>query len=229
MKLFILKQRIAPATLVATLIASLIGFTTQSHAEEMVALPLELPDPMFKGTPVPAKVPNLRKPSGHARPAFMVPKGTVNLAAGKEVTSSDDFPVIGELEMLTDDDKDGAEGSYVELGPAQQWVQIDLGEKAKIHAIVVWHFHAQARVYHDVVVQISDDKDFVEGVTTVFNSDNDNSSKLGLGEDQSYIETNEGELIDAKATEGRYVRLYSSGNTANEMNHYVEVAVYGTK
>jgi hypothetical protein len=27
---------------------------------------------------------------------------------------------------------------------------------------------------------------------------------------------------------GRYVRLYSNGNTSNDLNHYVEVEVYGT-
>ena len=29
-------------------------------------------------------------------------------------------------------------------------------------AIVVWHFHSQERVYHDVIVQVSDDKDKTE-------------------------------------------------------------------
>ena len=48
----------------------------------------------------------------------------------KKVTSSDDAPVIGELAMVTDGDKEGADGSYVELGPDKQWVQIDLGAAA---------------------------------------------------------------------------------------------------
>ena len=26
---------------------------------------------------------------------------------------------------------------------------------------------------------------------------------------------------------GRYVRLYSNGNTSNDTNHYIEVEVYG--
>jgi len=26
---------------------------------------------------------------------------------------------------------------------------------------------------------------------------------------------------------GRYVRLYSNGNTTNKMNHYIEVEVFG--
>lgn len=198
------------------------------EAEEKVPLALELPKPMFVGTPIPAKIANLEKPLGRARPDFYVPKGTVNIGAGKAITGSDDFPVIGELEMVTDGDKAGSEGSYVELGPGSQYVQIDLAAPHAIHAILVWHYHAQARAYHDVIVQVSDDPDFIDGVTTVFNNDHDNSAGMGEGQDKAYIETSEGRLIDAKGATGRYVRLYSSGNTANDMNHYVEVEVFGT-
>jgi hypothetical protein len=34
-------------------------------------------------------------------------------------------------------------------------------------------------------------------------------------------------LIDAKGVKGRYVRLYSKGNTTNKLNHYIEVEVFG--
>ena len=118
------------------------AFTSAAVAEEMVKLELELPKPLFAGTPKAIKTPNLeRKP---VIPEIMVPKGTENLAAGKAVTSSDDFPVIGELEYVTDGDKDGADGSYVELGPGVQWVQIDLGAKKTLYAVALWHYHAQA-------------------------------------------------------------------------------------
>ena len=46
--------------------------------------------------------------------------------------------------------------------------------------------------------------------------------------DYEYIETYEGRLIDAKGVKGRYVRLYSNGNTSSDMNHYIEVEVYAT-
>ena len=42
---------------------------------------------------------------------------------------------------------------------------------AEIYAIVVWHYHGEARVYHDVVVQLADDSDFIENVQTIFNND----------------------------------------------------------
>jgi hypothetical protein len=30
-----------------------------------------------------------------------------------------------------------------------------------------------------------------------------------------------------KAARLQYVRLYSNGNTANDMNHYIQVEIYG--
>ena len=109
----------------------------------------------------------------------------------------------------------------------KQHVQIDLGAKYKIHAALLWHYHAQARVYRDVVVQVADDPDFIANVRTIFNNDHDNSSGLGIGKNKEWIETYEGRLIAAKGVIARYVRLYSNGSTANEMNHYVEVEIYG--
>jgi hypothetical protein len=136
--------------------------------------------------------------------------------------------VIGELEMITDGEKEGGDGYFVELGPGKQWVQIDLGARYALHAIVAWHYHSQARVYRDVIVQVSDDKDFLKGVTSIFNNDHDNSSGLGIGKDKEFIEVAEGKLFDPKAVAGRYVRMYSNGNTVNDLNHYVEVEIHGT-
>ncbi|HPD15637.1 MAG TPA: hypothetical protein PLE19_11840 [Planctomycetota bacterium] len=189
----------------------------------------ELPLPMFRGTPKELKFDeHIEKPSGKPRPAFLAPKGTKNVALKKPVTSSDDAPIIGELAQVTDGDKKGSDGSYVELGPGRQWVQIDLQEKYNIHALLVWHFHGEARIYHDVVVQVADDPDFITNVRTIYNNDYDNSSGLGIGKDLEYLESNEGRLMPCKDIVARYVRLYSKGSTANDMNHYTEVEVYAT-
>ena len=183
---------------------------------------------MFIGTPTNLRSPNLEKVTGKSREPFYVPKGTVLLSAKKTVTSSDAPPVIGELDMITDGEKAGGDGYFVELGPSPQWVQINLGASRPLHAVLAWHYHSQARVYRDVIVLISDDPAFKAGVTTVFNNDHDNSSKLGLGKDKEYIEVAEGKLFDPKGAKGRYVRLYSNGNTTNDLTHYVEVEVYGS-
>ncbi|MDR0901535.1 MAG: discoidin domain-containing protein [Opitutaceae bacterium] len=196
--------------------------------EKMVPFKTTLPKPKLAGTPVAVKVANLETDSDIAkRPPVLVPEGSTNLALNKTVTASDPFPVIGGLEQVTDGDKDSDEGSFVEFGDGKQWVQIDLAKESKISAIAVWHFHSQARAYNDVVVQISSDPDFLSGVTTVFNNDHDNTLGLGAGKDKTYTDTNKGRVIPVSAVAGRYVRLYSNGNTANTANHYIEVEVWG--
>jgi hypothetical protein len=208
-------------------VAAALLAATSLLAQNQVPLKTDLPKPLFVGTPVPINVPNLEPAQKGKRPDFMVPAGTTNLALGKKVTSSDSDPIVGTLDLVTDGDKAGDEGSWVELGLGKQWVQIDLEKEANIYAVLVWHFHSQARVYFDVVVQISDDPTFSKDVTTIFNADTNNELGLGAGKDLAYIETYEGKLIDAKGVKGRYVRLYSKGNTTNKMNHYIEVEVFG--
>ena len=212
-------------------VIGILGFLAPVSAgaqdQNKVELKLQLPKPMFVGTPKNIRTPNLEVVTGKSRPPFFVPAGTKLLSLNKPVTASDMAPVIGEVAFITDGEKSGEDGYFVEFGPGKQWVQIDLKESSVLSAILVWHYHSQARVYRDVVVQVADDKDFVTGVTTLFNNDHDSSSGLGIGKDKEYIETNEGRLIDAKGTKGRYVRLFSRGNTSNDMNHYVEVEIYG--
>jgi hypothetical protein len=210
-----------------TVIASALALAATASAAN-APLKVEVPKPLFAGTPRPISLANL-EPANTKRPDIMVAPDVKLLSKGKKVTSSDSLPVIGELSFITDGDKTGIDGAYVELGPNTQWVQVDLGSSAKIAAVAVWHFHSQARVYHDVVIQISDDAEFKKGVTTIFNTDDDNSSKLGKGSDKSYVETNNGRVIDAKGANGRYVRLYSNGNTSDELNHYCEVEVFGVQ
>lgn len=200
-----------------------------ASAQDEVPLVLDLPKPLFVGTPVPMNVSNLESPAARKRPVLLVPPGTVNLARDRPVKASDDLPVIGDIPFVTDGDKTGTDGSFVEFGPGVQWVQIDLGAEFPLSAVAVWHFHAQARVYHDVVVQVSSDPEFKEGVQTLFNNDHDNSAGLGAGSDPAYVETNAGRLIDARGLRARYVRLSSNGNTTDELNHYVEVEVFGQR
>ena len=154
-------------------------FTTNAFAEDMIPLASELPKPLMVGTPVPINVPNLEAKL-KKRPDFQVPVGTVNLAKGKKVTTSSGDPIVGTIDLITDGDKEGDEGSWVELDANKQWVQIDLEKTANISAIIVWHFHSQERAYRDVIVQVSDDAKFEKDVTTVF----DNSA---AGKDRPYV------------------------------------------
>lgn len=214
--------------LLALLFAATVPTRAETHEPpEQVPLRLELPRPLFVGTPVPVQLPHLEPPRTGPRPPFFVTAGVTNLALHRPVTSSDDWPLLGELEQITDGEKDGEEGFYVELGPGKQWVQIDLGASHPLYAVVVWHFHSQARVYRNVVVKLSDDPEFQEDVSIIFNNDLHNELGFGAGKDPAYVETSEGRIMDARGIKARYVRLYSSGNTTSAMNHYIEVEVYG--
>jgi len=201
--------------------------TESKEANTRVALDIKLPKPMFVGTPQDYKVPNLEKPLGRDRPPFLAPVGTKNVALGKPVFSTDEDPFIGEIEMITDGDKEAADGSFVELGPFKQHVTIDLEAEYNIYAIVIWHYHKQAWVFFDVAVQVGDEPDFITNVKTLFNNDIDNSLGQGVGKHKHYTETSEGKLIDAKGVQARYVRLHSNGSTGSDTNYYIEVEVYG--
>jgi len=194
---------------------------------KLAPIPIRLPKPLFVGTPKNLRTMNLEKPRSGPRPPFLAPAGVKNVALGKPVSGSDEDPIIGELDFVTDGEKSGADGTYVDLTFGSQYVQIDLEEACEIFAILLWHFHQEGRVYHDVVVQVAEDEDFISGVKTLYNNDDDNSSGLGVGKDLPYLETHEGKLIDARGAKARYIRLYSRGNTSNDQNHYVEVEVYG--
>lgn len=129
-----------------------------------------------------------------------------------------------------------ADDSFVELGPGRQWIQIDLEEEHEIFAIHVWHGIRSGQAVVDVVVQISSEEEFenedgttADHVTTVFNADHDRSSGLGLAAatDPVYRESHYGRVMPVDGVRGRYVRLYSNGNTSDPLNLHLEVMVYG--
>lgn len=164
---------------------------------------------------------------GNPKP-LMLPVNAFNVAAKRIVTSSERLFVIGSPEMVTDGIKDSYDGCYVELGRGLQWIQIDLSWRARLYAIVIWHRHVGLSVYHDVIVEVSDDPEFKKDVKVVFNNDDDNTAGRGLGKDKAYIATHKGKQIAVNGVPARYVRIYSNGNTRDELSHYAEVEVYGT-
>jgi len=191
-----------------------------------VQLETELPAEKVEGSPAPKNIPNLM-PRLKKFPKFLVPEGTVLVSKDKKVTSSDDYPILGDFPLVTDGDKEADEGCFLELIDGKQWVQIDLEESTPLYGIIVWHYHAAKRVYHDVIVQVSDDAEFKSGVTTLYNNDYDDSYGLGKGNNQPYIESRYGLLMDGKGAKARYVRLHSRGSSAGDTNQYTEVEVYG--
>ena len=205
-------------------VTAIIAIAIPANASE---LELELPEPYFGGTPLDYFGENLEEPNYKPRPAFEVPEGVTNVAKGKAVTASVENAEFGKLEFLTDGDKSYDQNSLLGLPTGKQWIQIDLGSVNTLYALTLWHFHEGDRVYFDVIVQVAEDAEFTEGVTTVFNNDHDNSSGHGAGEQKEYIESYKSKFLDLKGVTGRYVRFYSKGNTSDEINHYVEAEVFG--
>jgi len=212
-----------------TLALAALGMAAASlyaQAPKLVPAPIELPKPGLEGTPPNFNIPNLEKPSNKPRPPFLVPEGVTNVAKDKKVTSSEKEPLVGDLTMITDGDTEQVEGNDVELGPNVQSISIDLASPQEIYGILFWHYF-QPRVYYSVIVQTADDEAFKQNVQTWFNNDINNKAGQGAGKNLNYIESYEGKLVDAKGVKARYVRLYSAGNNANNLNHYVEVEVFG--
>jgi hypothetical protein len=190
-------------------------------------LPLVLPKSVALGTPKPLKITNLEPAPTGPRVLPKVPADAKNMALGCAVTCSAKEAVAGDFSFLTDGDKNGEEGFECELPRGMQWMQIDLAKEVDVHAIALWHFHRERRVYFCVVVQLSDDPDFKTGVTTIYNNDVENELGLGKGKDYAYYESNEGRVMPVAGVKARYVRFYSKGNSATPSNDYVEAEVWG--
>lgn len=199
-----------------------------AKAGNLVPLEIKLPAPAFKGTPKDIQLSAYVEPlSDKPRPPMMVPPGLKNLAPDAKISASDKNAPADTLAKVVDGDKEASDQSIVYMRKGTQYIQFDLGAPAEIFAIVIWHAHNSAKVYHDVIVQVADDQDFLDNVRTIFNNDQDNTSGLGVGTDKEFFETHEGKLIDAKGVKARYVRLYSKGSTESALNEYTEVEIYG--
>jgi hypothetical protein len=200
--------------------------TTKPQNANLIEAKFDLPAFTRLGTP--KVIRDTTAPVWKKRQPVYLPKGARVVSRGKTVTSSDDFPIIGTLSMITDGAKAGSEGNWVELGPGPQWVQIDLGKATTMYGVLLWHYFGESRVYRDVIVQASNDADFVTGVTTLYNNDGDNSSGLGIGQQREFYEDLSGQWIAFnKPQKARYLRLYSRGNTSDPQNQYIEAEVWG--
>jgi hypothetical protein len=217
--------------LTVTVVNLLLASTSPAAdaAGDMVPLVIKLPAPAFKGTPKDIATNSYTEPydPSKPRPLMLVPAGLKNLATASKLTCSDKNVTADSLAKLTDGDKDASDQSIIFLRKGTQWVQVDLGSPQELFALAIWHAHNMAKVYHDVIVQVADDPDFIENVRTIFNNDQDNTSGLGVGTEREYFESYEGKLINAKGVKARYIRFYSKGSTESALNEYTELEVYG--
>lgn len=227
----VLSLRISAALVVATAVLAISMSATPAASaadgKALKPLSIKLPEPTLRGTPedLPSG-PNIEPPPKEDPAPFMAPEGAKNVALGKPVTSSVK-PFTGELSQLTDGKKEAFDSDAIEMRSGSQWIQVDLGASQVIYAIALWHDHRYIQITRDVIVQVSDDPEFKTGVTTLYNNDRDDSSKLGAGTDKEYFETKWGKIVDGKSTKGRYVRGYSKGTSLTALNCWQEIEVYG--
>lgn len=213
-----------------TIIAGTLALCASALMAEKVAIKFELPPPHSSGTPKEIKSDNLEPDPGPGklRPPIMVePEFAKKLTTEDTPVTTSEEAVTGDNEFVVDGDKTYDATSMLSLPSGLQWVQLDLGAERTISAVCVWHDQGDERVYKDVIIQISNDAKFVDGVQTIFNNDHDNTAKLGKGKDKEYRERRDGRPVDAKLTKGRYVRCYSNGSTSDPGNNYMEIEVFG--
>ena len=197
---------------------------------EKVAIKFELPPPHSSGTPKEIKSDNLEPDPGPGklRPPIMVePEYAKKLTTENTKVTTSEEAVTGDNDYVVDGDKTPDATSMLQLPGGLQWVQLDLGAEHTVSAVCVWHDQGDERVYKAVIVQISNDANFVDGVTTIFNNDHDNTAKLGKGKDKECRDRNDWRPMDAKLSKGRYVRCYSNGSTSEPVNNYIEIEVFG--
>jgi hypothetical protein len=201
-------------------------FSANVLAADTEPLVLKLPGHTPKGTPEDLpKGPNVEPMPTKAPPAINIPKGCVNVALNKPVTSSV-APFLGELNQITDGLKEPFDEQAVEMKKGLQWIQVDLGKACEIYAVAMWHDHRYVQAMHDVILQASDDPEFKKDVTTLYNNDVDNSAGLGVGADREYFELEFGRVVPAKGVKARYVRGYTKGSSLSALNCWQEIEVY---
>jgi hypothetical protein len=115
-------------SLVVVALAAAFSASTAVRAADAASEPLKLnlPAHTLKGTPEDLPVgPHVEPPPKSAPPTPAVPKGVVNVAAGKAVTSSVP-PFLGELSQITDGKREAFDEDAVEFKKGTQWAQVDL-------------------------------------------------------------------------------------------------------
>ena len=201
----------------------------RGRAGEVTVVRPEMPKPLFVGSGIPQDYspPNLQMSNVPPVREVTIPRAVSLLSRGVAVTSSDPAP-LGELSLITDGEKNGDDGYYVDILPLSQWVQLDLGETREIWLLWLWMYHKMAVIYKDVIIEVANDPEFSDA-RIIFNNDYDNTSGMGIGKDESWIETNHGHAIRTNGVRGRYVRLYSNGRSCDDTNQWIEVEVYGRR
>lgn len=156
-----------------------------------------------------------------------------NLILGMTPTTSN--PPTLSHGTATDGERDcGSSGEHnFNLPDGVQWMQFDLGEKCLVNRTDIYLYWHDDRKYR-LVVQFSNDPTFQTDVTTVLNTDTQNTIGQGAGTDEPFVNTPEGKSVTFNPIEAQYVRLWINGFTKDDgteqlWNGITEFEVYGIK
>ncbi len=142
---------------------------------------------------------------------YIISNGSENVALGKPVTfTTETAPFQGSAmpASLTD----GVTDPWNVLGslPGQMgFAIVDLGDTYTVDRIIAKAFHDWR--FDDVILQTALDKDFTQGVYTVFNNDTDNSVGAGKGTDGIWqdVAGSMGQVFKFEPQAMRYIRFHN--------------------
>lgn len=118
--------------------------------------------------------------------------------------------------------------NFADIGGGAKAITVDLGQNYMVDGLRIWRYYADPRQYKSVVYQVADNPSFTNA-KTVFNNDTANSAGQGAGADFEFSEKSYGHGVYFAPVEGRYVRLWTNGSSANTSNHYVEAQIFGKR
>ena len=157
--------------------------------------------------------------------AYTAPIGTpVNVALNKPVSFLKPMSYTGSSSANVVNDGVYNPGSYAGTSDGTNWAQIDFGASYTVD-------RANVCIYHDwnpnrVLIQFSDDPTFATGVTTVFNSDKENTYGQGAGTDELYADSETGHNFSFQPVTARYMRVWNSGNWGAGSAVFEEIQAY---
>lgn len=156
---------------------------------------------------------------------FVVMGPNVNFAAGNLATNATVTGVtVGQETRVKDGTIASASTNLATLTGTS--ATLDLGGQYYINGLNVWHNFSDGRTFRDVIFEIADNSQF-NNSTIVYNADATNVLGKGAGSDPEYAETGAGKLVQFAPVAGRYIRLWSNGNSVDGGNTLAEVEVYG--
>jgi len=130
------------------------------------------------------------------------------------------------LDLVTDGDKEAPRAATWSL-TWRAWVQIDLAR-----AVEIWRWCSGISTASRGVSRRGDpdldDPDFIQNVKTC-SATTTTTMPVSASARTSNTSRPTTAVDRRQGRQGRYVRLYSNGNTSNQMNHYTEVEVSGSK